>query len=123
MSYTEQKMEQQMGVLLRTGVILACAIMIAGGGLYLWRQGGGHESYQAFHAEPAPLRSVAGIWREVLTGNARGLIQFSALVLIATPVMRVAFAIYGFARQKQWLFVAVSVIVLVLLGVGLSERG
>ncbi len=123
MSYTEHKMELEMGVLLRTGVILACSIMIMGGALYLWRHGGGHESYRIFHAEPAPLRSMAGIWREVLTGDARGLIQLSALVLIATPVLRVAFAVYGFARQKQWLFVAVSLIVLALLGVGLSERG
>ena len=123
MNYTEQKMEAQMGVLLRTGVILACSIMLVGGAIYLRRLGGGHESYQVFHAEPAPLRSIAGIWHEVLAGNARGLIQFSALVLIATPVLRVAFAVYGFARQKQWLYVAISLIVLVLLGVGLSERG
>ena len=121
--YTEHEMESEMGVLLRTGVILACSIMVVGGALYLWRQGSGHESYQAFHAEPAPLRSIAGIWHEVLAGNARGLIQFSALVLIATPVLRVVFAVYGFARQKQWVYVAISLAVLVLLGVGLSERG
>jgi uncharacterized membrane protein len=123
MSYTEQKMEAQMGTLLRAGVILACGIMIVGGAIYLVRHGGGYESYQTFHAEPAPFRSIAGIWREVLTGDARALIQFSALVLIATPVLRVAFAVYGFARQKQWIFVAVSLIVLMLLGAGLSEKG
>ena len=123
MNYTEHKMEAQMGVLLRSGVILACGIMIVGGALYLMRHGGGQESYQTFHAQPAPLRSIAGIWREVLTGDARGLIQFSALVLIATPVLRVVFAVYGFARQKQWLFMAISLIVLMLLSVGLSERG
>src|SRR5215469_675355 len=122
MIYTEQQMEAQMGILLRTGVILACCIMLAGGGLFLWQQGGGHESYQVFHSQPASLRSVAGIWREVLAGDARGLIQFSALVLIATPVLRVAFAVYGFTRQKQWMYVAISLVVLVLLAVGLSEH-
>jgi uncharacterized membrane protein len=123
MNYTEQKMESQMGVLLRAGVIVACGIMLVGGVLYLLQQGGGRESYQAFHAEPASFRSIAGIWREVLSGSARGLIQFSALVLIATPVLRVVFAVYGFARQKQWLYVAISLMVLALLGVGLSEHG
>jgi uncharacterized membrane protein len=121
--YTEHKMESEMGVLLRLGVIVACGIMLLGGILYLLQQGAGHESYAAFHSEPAALRSIGGIWRQVLAGNARGLIQFSALVLIATPVLRVAFAVYGFARQKQWMFVAISLVVLALLAIGLSERG
>jgi len=112
-----------MGGLLRAGVILACGIMFAGGVLYLLRHGGEHQSWQSFHSEPAALRSIAGIWHAMLAGQARAIIQFSALVLIATPVMRVAFAVYGFARQKRWLFVAVSLIVLALLGAGLSERG
>ncbi len=119
--YTDQKMETQMGALLRAGVVLACSIMAAGGALYLIRHGGGRESYQAFHAEPAPLRSVVGIWREARSGSARGIIQLSALAMIATPVMRVAFAVYGFARQRQWLFVAVSLTVLALLSYGLSQ--
>ena len=97
--------------------------MLVGGVLYLLQQGAAHESYQTFGGEPAPLRSIAAIWREVLSGNARGLIQFSVLVLIATPVLRVVFAVYGFARQKQWVYVAISLVVLVLLAVGLSERG
>lgn len=121
--YDDQKMETQMGALLRAGVLLACTIMVAGGALFLVRHGGGHESYQTFHAEPAPLRSMAGIWREVLAGDARGIIQLSVLAMIATPVLRVAFAVYGFARRKQWLFVAVSLTVLALLSYGLSERG
>jgi uncharacterized membrane protein len=43
--------------------------------------------------------------------------------MIATPVMRVAFAVYGFTRQRQWLFTAISLTVLALLAFGLSERG
>lgn len=121
--YDDQKMETQMGALLRAGVLLACTIMVAGGALFLVRYGGGHESYQTFHAEPAPLRSMAGIWRQALHGDARGIIQLSVLAMIATPVLRVAFAVYGFARRKQWLFVAVSLTVLALLSYGLSERG
>lgn len=121
--YTEQKMETQMGALLRAGVILACGIMLAGGALYLMKNGGGHESYKAFRAEPAPLRSFTGIWRQTRAGSADGIVQLGVLAMIATPVLRVAFAVYGFARRRQWLFVAVSIIVLALLGYGLSERG
>jgi len=59
----------------------------------------------------------------VRTGSARGIIQLSVLAMIATPVMRVAFAVYGFTRQRQWIFTGISLTVLVLLALGLSERG
>lgn len=121
--YTDRRMDTQMGALLRAGVILACIIMFAGGVFYLLRHGGEHESWKTFRGEPAPLTRIAGIWRAMWAGEAHALIQFSVLVLIATPVMRVAFAVYGFARQKRWLFVAVSLTVLALLVAGLSERG
>ena len=119
---TEHKMEEQMGLLLRTGVLLACAIMLIGAVLYLLRHGGEHESYATFHGEPAIYENVPGIFREVRAGSARGIIQLSALVLIATPVMRVAFAVIAFTRQKQWIFAWVSVAVLGLLAFGLFVR-
>jgi uncharacterized membrane protein len=112
-----------MGSLLRTGVVLACSIMVAGGVLYLLRHGGERESYAAFHGEPASLESIRGIVGEVRMGSARGIIQLSVLAMIATPVMRVAFAVYGFTRQRQWLFTGISLTVLALLALGLSEHG
>ncbi len=118
-----QKMEEQMGLLLRTGVIASCAIMFAGAVLYLLRHGGEHESYTAFHGEPPALENLSGIFHEAFAGEARGIIQLSVLVLIATPVMRVVFAVFGFARQKEWAFTLVSLIVLGLLLFGLFVRG
>jgi uncharacterized membrane protein len=121
--YSDRQMENQMGSLLRAGVILACSIMLAGGFVFILRHGGERESYAAFHGEPATLESIRGILREVRAGSARGIIQLSVLTMIATPVMRVAFAVYGFTRQRQWLFTGISLTVLALLAFGLSERG
>jgi uncharacterized membrane protein len=121
--YSDQKMESQMGALLRAGVILSCGIMLAGGILYLLRHGGERESYAVFHGEPASLESIRGVLREVRAGSARGIIQLSLLTMIATPVMRVAFAVYGFSRQREWMFTVISLTVLALLVFGLSERG
>jgi uncharacterized membrane protein len=101
--YSDQKMEAEMGLLLRAGVFLACSLMLAGGVLYMVRYGGERESFAVFHGEPASLESVCGIWQDVRAGSARGIIQLSVLIMIATPVMRVAFAVYGFTRQKHWL--------------------
>jgi uncharacterized membrane protein len=121
--YSDREMDNQMGSLLRAGVILACSIMLAGGVVYIFRHGGERESYAVFHGEPATLESIRGIWHEVRAGSARGIIQLSVLTMIATPVMRVAFAVYGFTRQKQWIFTGISLTVLALLAFGLSERG
>jgi len=112
-------MEATMGLVLRTGVLVACAVMFVGAILYLSRHGGERESFAAFHGEPAPLESITGVFREALSGSARGIIQFGALLLIATPVMRVAFAVYAFARGKDPKFVVISLIVLALLAYGL----
>ena len=46
----------------------------------------------------------------------RGLIQLGLLVLIATPVARVAFSVYAFLRQRDVrLYVGVTLVVLSLL--------
>jgi uncharacterized membrane protein len=120
--YTDQKMESQMGLLLRAGVVLACGIMLIGGVLYLLRHGGERESYAAFHGEPASLEGIRGILREARSGSARGIIQLSVLAMIATPVMRVAFAVYGFSRQRQGVFTGISLTVLGLLAFGLLQH-
>ena len=114
-----QKMETQMGLLLRAGVLTSCVMMCAGAVLYLLRHGEQQESYMVFHGQPPEFVSLAGIWQAARHGSARGIIQLSVIALIATPVMRVVFAVYAFARQKQWIFSFVSLIVLALLGYGL----
>lgn len=123
MNYSDQQMEEQMGLVLRAGLVLACAVMVIGGVLYMTRHADELPVYQSFHGAPAGLNSAHGVWRDAISGSARGIIQLSVLLMIATPVMRVVFAVYGFARQKQWAFAVISVIVLGLLGWGLLQKG
>jgi uncharacterized membrane protein len=52
-------------------------------------------------------------------GRGRALIQLGLLLLIATPVCRVAFSIFAFARQRDWLYVLFPVLVLAGLLLGL----
>jgi uncharacterized membrane protein len=116
-------MEAGMGLLLRSGVLTSCGVMLIGAVLYLLRHGRERDSFTAFHGEPPTLESISGVIREAATGSARGIIQLGALLLIATPVMRVIFGVVGFARERDWKFVVISLIVLALLLYGLSERG
>jgi uncharacterized membrane protein len=112
---TDQRMDEIMGVLLRTGVILAATIVFAGGLLYLTRHPGPVRDYKVFQGEPPEFRVVSGIVREAAALRGRGLVQFGLLVLIATPVARVAFSLFAFLWQRDWTYVVVTAIVLGLL--------
>ena len=50
-----------------------------------------------------------------LGGDSRSIIQLGLLLLIATPIARVVFAVAGFLFEKDWLYVAVSLLVLAIL--------
>jgi uncharacterized membrane protein len=110
-----QRLEILVGNLLRGGVLTAAAVVLLGGGLYLWRYGARPPHYEQFHAQSADLRSVGGILGDVRSGSSRGTIQLGILLLIATPVARVLLLVLGFAWQHDRTYVLVSLVVLGLL--------
>ena len=112
---SDQRMDEIMGGLLRTGVVLAAAIVLVGGMVYLTRHRVPVTDYRVFQGEPGDLRSVSGIFREALAFHGRGLIQLGLLVLIATPVARVAFSFFAFLYERDWTYVFVTLFVLGLL--------
>jgi uncharacterized membrane protein len=110
---------RRLGFVLRAGVLSAAAIVAVGAVVYLSRRGMDPVDYQNFRGAPPEFRSVRGILAGVQAFNGRGLIQLGLLLLIATPVARVVFSIVAFVRQQDWLYVAISTIVRVLLGASL----
>jgi uncharacterized membrane protein len=108
-----------LGHVLRIGVLMAAAVVTSGALVYLARRGSLAAEYQVFRGEPADLRSVSGILMDARAFSGRGLIQLGLLLLIATPVARVVFSIIGFVRQRDWLYVWVASIVLLLLTISL----
>ncbi|HUA01126.1 MAG TPA: DUF1634 domain-containing protein [Candidatus Aquilonibacter sp.] len=111
----DESIERIIGNLLRAGVILAAVVVFTGGVLYVAKYGAQKPQYGSFHGEPSDLRGVSEIFHRAITGHSRGLIQFGLLLLIATPVARVAFSVFGFAAEKDWLYVAITLIVLAVL--------
>lgn len=112
---TDDRMEIWVGNLLRAGVLLAGAIVLIGGIIYLVRHGGQLPDYRIFHGQPSELRFVSGIFQEAISLGGRGVIQLGFLVLIATPVMRVLVSGVAFAMEHDWLYVVVVLIVLAVL--------
>ena len=95
--WTDQIVEEWIGNLLRLGVTLAAAMVLFGGSVYLAYHGRAAPRYHVFMGEPTDLRTVPGIVKDALTFQGRGLIQLGLLLLIATPIARVAFAVAAFA--------------------------
>jgi len=120
-AWGDQQFETVIGRLLRTGVILAAAWVLVGGIRYVREYRGTKPDYKVFQGEPADLRYANEIVHDAIALHARGLIQLGLLLLIATPMARVAFSVIGFALEKDWLYVGITLLVLALLIYSLSS--
>jgi uncharacterized membrane protein len=120
---SDLSVETTIANLLRGGIVLAAAVVLAGGLLYLARHGSSTPDYRVFRGEPIDLSSVAGITKDALAMQGRGLIQLGILLLIATPVARVALSVFAFSVQRDRIYVAVTSIVLALLLYSLAIGG
>lgn len=113
--WTDRGIENVLGNLLRAGVMLSAFVVSIGAIIYLVRHGHAAVEYRIFRGEPAYLRGVRGIVRDSLALRGRAIIQFGLLLLIATPVARVAFSIVGFAKERDGVYVVFTLIVFSIL--------
>jgi uncharacterized membrane protein len=117
----DYKLEQLIGNLLRAGVFLAAIVVLAGGVLYLVQHGKNHPDYHSFRAEKAELRSASGVIRDAAALDSQGIIEFGLLLLVLTPIARVVFSAVGFAMERDWMYVVITLIVLGVLIYSLLE--
>ncbi len=105
---TDYQMDVLIARILRGGVSLSSATVLAGGVWYLVRSGGSRPDYSHFQQVHGigPLLALPGPDLVVLSG---------LLMLIATPVARVVFSVYAFAAERDWMYVVFTLIVLAIL--------
>lgn len=116
-------MRQAIGNALRIGVTTACTIAVISGIYYLVRHGGEPmPDYTKWTGEPASYTTLTGILSGVFQLAAKDWIQLGVLVLMLTPIIRVVLSIVDFARQKDWLYVVITAIVLLVI-IGNSLEG
>jgi uncharacterized membrane protein len=117
--WTDREIERVVSMMLRIGVSTATVVVLTGGILFLIQHG--HETPQlaTFRGEPAELRTFRGLLGAVGRLEAPAIVQLGIVLLVATPIARVALSLYGFLRQRDTLFVLVTAIVLTVLLVGL----
>jgi uncharacterized membrane protein len=113
--WRDRRLERILGNLLRIGVLISAAIVLSGGCVYIYRHAHEPADYHVFRGEPSDFRTIPGVFQSVMNGRGRGLIQLGLLFLIATPIVRVAFSIVGFAIERDRLYVMFTAFVLVIL--------
>jgi len=120
--WNDARMRDIMGSLLHIGVLAAAFLVILGGILFFIQHPKEIFDYTTFKGEPAKFRQVHLIVKESLNFRGRDIIQLGLLVLIATPVARVIFSLIGFLIEKDWIYVAITAVVLIILSVSLFSN-
>jgi uncharacterized membrane protein len=118
-TWSDHDVEQVIGRLLQAGVILASIVVILGGTLLLVRHGAEATTFSVFRGDSSHLRSVGATFSGALHAEPSGIVQLGLVLLIATPVARVALTLAAFAAQRDRLYVAMTALVLTLLLIGL----
>ena len=112
---TDTNIERMVSVILRTGVLISGAVVLAGGIYFLLRHAGDRVHYYPFVGQPSIDRIVSEIMKGAIALRARSIIQFGMLLLIATPIVRVALSLVGFALERDRTYVVITAIVLAVL--------
>lgn len=112
---SDRSIELMVSNLLRTGVTVAGLVVLAGGIYFVLRHGNEPADFGTFHGAAAVDRILGEIVASAFALRARSIIQLGVLLLIATPVLRVALSLAGFAFERDWHYVVITTIVLAVL--------
>jgi len=112
-------MDYVIGLTLRIGVIVSIALVLIGVALLVVEgKGLGYSDYSIMSIRSnvnttviPPITALRGL------SQADGLsfIILGLMVLIATPVLRVALGIASFAMERDWLYVVITIVVFINL--------
>ncbi|MEH1925547.1 DUF1634 domain-containing protein [Nostoc sp.] len=112
---SEQQLEYLLSNLMKYGVLIASAVVLLGGILYLIHHGAEPAEYHFFRGEPSEFCSPIGVVKAVLSGSDRSIIQLGLLLLIATPILRVFISLLTFLLQREFIYVIVTLLVMASL--------
>jgi len=111
----DEKMDQLLGNVLRGGVILSATVILIGGMIYIWRNGQETVALSVFKGEPTYLKLIPDLLTTDAQARGHAIIQTGILLLLLTPITRVALSLLIFLRQKDFTYVLVTAIVLAVL--------
>ena len=114
---TDERLEVIVANLLRTGVILAAAVVLVGGVWYLAASAEAPRDYHHFRPVVQGVKAIGAL------PAPEAVILAGLLILIATPVARVVFTLVAFALAHERAYIVITAIVLAVLLYSLVGQG
>ena len=122
--WTEEEVEQFIGLVLRIGVSISALVILCGGILYLRERHSDLVAYQVFSGQPPNLIHIVEIFRGAFHLRPASLIQSGLLLLIATPIARVALAAVAFSLERDRMYlIFASIVLAILIGSLMQSQG
>ena len=101
------------------GVAVATVIIVAGFVWYLATHVGAAPGHHIFRGEPKYFENLIAMVRQAFDfhqyGERRSVVMIGIVLLLLNPFLRVAVAAWGFAAQRDWLYLGISAFVLAVL--------
>jgi len=113
--FKDRDMQVIIGWILRAGVTVSMLIVFIGGVLFVWRHGQSIPDYGKFKGVPDFINNTSGVISGALNFKGQAIIQLGIMLLIATPILRVAFSAIGFILEKDYLYTVLTIVVLLII--------
>lgn len=114
----DMRLETRLSRLLTASTMAAGAVTAIGLAAFLWQHPGEPATYKPF--TPSDLSDFGSLLGRARVLEARAIMQCGVLLLVLTPVARVAATLIAFLARRDWLYVAVTLVVLGTLAAGLA---
>lgn len=115
----DERIQKVLAHVMLGGVLLAAVILGTGLAWFLVTSGGSPPGDHIFRGEPRYLENPVSMVRRAFdpggSGERQSLIMIGVVLLLINPLVRVAFAAFGFAAQKDRLYATISLLVLAIL--------
>jgi len=124
------RMELVISYVLRAGVLLSAAVILMGILSFALTQDTGYAQVLphhltdilTFHRPSGPgffPTSLSGVLQGAMVRKPYAIIELGMLLLILTPIVRVALSVFFFLAQRDWLYVGITLFVLAVLAFSL----
>ena len=116
-----RKVEEAISLVLRIGVSLSVVVVVVGLGVMFFHHGAyasitGHFSYKTLTSSRTEFpHSFGSLRRSIANGDGQGIIVAGVLLLILTPVFRVAIGVLSFMYEKDLPMTLITLYVLAVL--------
>ncbi len=120
------RMELVISHVLRIGVLLSAAVILAGVLQFAWSRDTGYARLRphhltdliAYHPKTGPgvfPTALSDVLRGAVEERPYAIVGLGLVLLIATPIVRVALSIFFFLSQRDWLYTGITLLVFCIL--------